>query len=110
MTTLVTGGTGFVGSNIVKVLAQRGHKVVSVDIAPPDDMVLRYNNDVADRITWVPGDILDGQTLADAVEGRSIDRVVHAAVYTGTRARHPDRVSGTERGAAGHSARTPRRH
>ena len=42
MATMVTGGTGFVGSNIVKVLAQQGHEVVSVDIAPPDEMVSRY--------------------------------------------------------------------
>ena len=63
MATLVTGGTGFVGSNIVKVLAQQGHEVVSVDIAPPDEMVRRYTADVADRITWVQGDILNRQTL-----------------------------------------------
>ncbi len=86
MTTLVTGGTGFVGSNIVKVLAQRGHRVVSVDIAPPDDMVRSYAADYADSISWVRGDILDRRTLSDAVEGHSIDKVIHAAVYTGTRA------------------------
>ena len=54
MATLVTGGTGFVGSNIVKVLAQQDHDVVSVDIAPPDEMVIAcYTADVADRIAWV---------------------------------------------------------
>ena len=86
MATLVTGGTGFVGSNIVKVLAQQGHDVVSVDIAPPNDMVRRYTAEVADRIAWVEGDILNRETLAKAVEGRAIDKIIHAAVYTGTRA------------------------
>ena len=86
MATLVTGGTGFVGSNIVKVLAEKGHDVVSVDIAPPDKMVLRYTSAVSDSIAWVEGDILDQDTLSKAVEGRHINKIIHAAVYTGTRA------------------------
>ena len=35
MATLVTGGTGFIGSNIVWSLAERGHEVISLDIDPP---------------------------------------------------------------------------
>ena len=42
MTTLVTGGTGFIGSNLVKVLVEKGHRVASLDIAPPDPLVRRY--------------------------------------------------------------------
>ena len=39
MATLVTGGTGFIGSNIVKALALQRHEVVSYMedmVAPPD--------------------------------------------------------------------------
>ena len=39
MVTLVTGGTGFVGANIVKDLADNGHHVVSFDINGPDKLL-----------------------------------------------------------------------
>ena len=42
MATLVTGGTGVVGSNIVKTLAQRGHTVVCLDVTAPDALVRSY--------------------------------------------------------------------
>ena len=65
MATLVTGGTGFVGSNVVKVLAQRGHDVVSLDIAPPDAMVHKYLNPWKDKVAWVRADILNRDTLKE---------------------------------------------
>ena len=87
MATAVSGGTGFVGSNIVRMLAERGHRVVSLDIAPPNEMVLKYLKPWADSISFVEVDILDTEALdatasSDAMAG--VDKIVHAAVYTST--------------------------
>ena len=55
MATLVTGGTGFVGANIVKELAARGHDVVSLDVLPVDELLLGFMGELAEQVTFVQG-------------------------------------------------------
>ncbi len=67
---LVTGGSGFVGSNLVAELLDRGYSVRSYDRVPsklPDHPGLES----------VVGDITNPQSVTDAVEG--IDTVFHTA-------------------------------
>ena len=82
MATLVTGGTGFIGSNIVWSLAERGHEVVSLDIEPPHDLVRRTLEPWAAQIRWILGDILDKGTLERIAATEKITKIVHAAAYT----------------------------
>ena len=82
MATLVTGGTGFVGANIVRNLARNGHQVVSFDINSPDQMVHDFMGESSGRITFVRGDIVDRASVAQLAGSHSIDKIVHAAVYT----------------------------
>ena len=82
MATMVTGGTGFVASNIVRTLAQRGHQVVCFDLVPPNDLLTRYIQRWADKVTFLQGDILSPGDLEQA-EDHNIDKIVHAAVFTG---------------------------
>jgi 3beta-hydroxy-Delta5-steroid dehydrogenase / steroid Delta-isomerase len=67
---LVTGGSGFVGANLVTELLDRGHEVRSFDRAPsplPDHPKLEV----------LEGDICDADTVAAAVAG--VDTVFHTA-------------------------------
>ena len=82
MATLVTGGTGFVGSNIVRTLAERGHSVICLDLAAPDELVRGYLEPWMSQVTFVQGDILNQEDLERAAASGN-DKIVHAAVFTG---------------------------
>ena len=66
MATLVTGGAGFVGSNIVKGLAEAGHRVVCFDLTPADALLRDYLKPWAQNVTFVQGDILNVKDLEQA--------------------------------------------
>ncbi len=70
MTVLVTGGTGYVGSLVVRRLAEQGVATVSVDVRTAADPV--------PAVTYVTGDLrrLD---LAALMREHEVDAVVHLA-------------------------------
>ena len=82
MVTLVTGGTGFVGANIVKDLVQNGHQVVSFDINGPDQLLQDFLGEYSSSVTFVQGDIVDPTSVELLGQDHQIDKIVHAAVYT----------------------------
>jgi nucleoside-diphosphate-sugar epimerase len=68
---LVTGGSGFLGINLVRYLHERGHEIVSLDIVDFD------YPDMVNKITALKGDIRDKDMVDKAVKG--VDIVVHTA-------------------------------
>ena len=82
MSTLVTGGTGFVGANIIRELARAGHQVVCYDLTAPTPLLERFIREESDSITFVQGDILDAAAVSRLAAYYTIERIVHAAVYT----------------------------
>src|SRR3989344_119908 len=70
MTFFVTGGSGFLGINMVRHLLARGHRVISYDIAP-------FEYPERKEITEITGDIRDSAKLEAAMKGADI--VIHTA-------------------------------
>jgi len=71
MHVLVTGGTGFIGSYVLRKLADTDHSVrVLMRDASPGVLALSF-----DRLELVQGDILDRASLDKAMEG--CDAVIH---------------------------------
>jgi nucleoside-diphosphate-sugar epimerase len=77
---LVTGGTGFVGSAIVKQLVRQGHKVVSLDNNSRG--AARKLGEYVDDVELVEADIRDPDAVRDAAKG--VDSVLHLAFVNGT--------------------------
>ena len=67
---LVTGGSGFLGINLIRALLERGHSVRSYDLLP-------FDYPERDRVDEVPGDIRDVSLHARAFDG--VDMVIHCA-------------------------------
>lgn len=68
---LITGGSGFLGINLVRYLHIKGYKIRVIDIAPFD------YPDMKDKIDFIKGDIRSRRTMAKAVKG--MDLIVHTA-------------------------------
>jgi nucleoside-diphosphate-sugar epimerase len=79
---LVTGGTGFVGSNVVKALAARGQEVITLARRrPAPERFDAFLGPLGERVRSVAGDILDRPRIREVVEAHAVRAVVHAAVF-----------------------------
>jgi nucleoside-diphosphate-sugar epimerase len=98
MIVLVTGGTGFVGLNLVEALAERGHYVVALGHAQPP---WRMGDPARQHAEVVIGDVRSLEALEQALGGRRPERIVHAAAITPAPEREreePDRIASVNLG------------
>jgi nucleoside-diphosphate-sugar epimerase len=72
---MVTGGNGFIGQRIVRILLERGEQVVSFDMAPPRSGALIEN----DKFAFYRGDVTQVPHLTEAINLHSVDRIIHMA-------------------------------
>jgi nucleoside-diphosphate-sugar epimerase len=77
MKALVTGGNGLYGNGTARALLERGVEVVSFDlVARP-----WYMDDLADKVTFVRGDLMSPTDLVRVCKEEEVDRIVHLAGF-----------------------------
>lgn len=91
MTTLVTGGAGFIGSHVAEALLRRGERVIVLDNFNDyyDPAIKRANVERIggyDGFTLAEGDIRDVPLLDGLFEQHDIRRIAHLAALAGVRA------------------------
>jgi UDP-glucose 4-epimerase len=83
MRILVTGGAGFIGSNLVDVLMEQGHEVTVLDNLLVGKVSNIEHHLESDHFHFVNGSILDLATLERLV--RQVDLIYHLAAVVGVK-------------------------
>ncbi|RPI86260.1 MAG: NAD(P)-dependent oxidoreductase [Chloroflexi bacterium] len=69
---LVTGGSGYVGREVIQQLLENGKDVTALDLVPPDQ-----------AIPFVQVDLTDAEALEKAFQDKSFDCILHIASLPG---------------------------
>lgn len=76
ITSLVTGGAGFIGSHVVKHCLNMGHQVVVLD-----DLSGGFEDYIPEGATFIKGSITDAALVTALFEQYKFDYVYHLAAY-----------------------------
>jgi nucleoside-diphosphate-sugar epimerase len=69
---LVTGGSGYVGREVVQQLLDSGKEVTALELVPPDQ-----------DIPFIKADMCDAAAIERGLEGKTFDRILHIASLPG---------------------------
>lgn len=76
MKVLITGGSGYIGSVVVKRLVERGHEVVVFD-----NLERGHRGNVDAAVNLVKGDLRDATSIREVMLAFKPDAVIHFAAY-----------------------------
>lgn len=74
MRIFVTGGAGFIGSHVTKLLLEQGHQVTVFD-----DLSSGHQDQIDEKVNFIKGDICDQTALENALANH--DAVIHMASF-----------------------------
>ena len=84
---LITGGAGFIGSNLALTLLKKGYMVTVLDVLSKQihgedaNKSFLYNS-IVDQVNFIKGDVANREDWETALDGQ--DAVIHLAAETGT--------------------------
>ncbi|CAN7640371.1 NAD-dependent epimerase/dehydratase family protein [Brucella pseudogrignonensis] len=80
MSYLVTGATGFIGTNIVEQLTNAGESVIAFSNVIPSARQRQLSE--GRKLVFIEGDVRDQKTLEEIISTYDVRRMIHAAVVT----------------------------
>lgn len=87
MTVLVTGGAGYIGSHVVRLLIKKGYEVIVLD-----NLSRGHKASLPQNIIFEEVDLLDSAKLSAAIQKHKIESVIHFAAfaYVGESVENPE--------------------
>jgi len=98
---LVTGGAGFIGSNITEALLARGYRVVVLDDLSTGKMQNIIDLSDSDNLKFIKGSILESGLVRSIIKSENISLISHQAAISSVAKSIADPVKTMETNVAG---------
>jgi nucleoside-diphosphate-sugar epimerase len=95
VTTLVTGGNGWLPSHVVRRLSRAGETVISYDLMEPDSYLRDFLGTDFELVVFEAGDVTDRKRLREVAQRHGVNSIVSAAAITprvDREQREPERI------------------
>jgi nucleoside-diphosphate-sugar epimerase len=95
VTTLVTGGNGWLPSHVVRRLVRAGETVISYDVMEPDGYLREFLGEEISRVIFEAGDVTDRERLREVAAKHGVTSIISAAAITprvDRERREPERI------------------